>query len=1090
MDFNLLKPYARFILDHHLEELVSINIARAREVDLPLLKLFKGYSEEQLFEYSRNSVRTLLTDLAEGLALRNAQEGLHRWKTDQIPNVSKAAIDAKDVAFSPHTRKYSLIKLLRRYTQDLDLYEAIVQELELFFTSILSDSLATFVEIQQETLQKEKDFFQTVIDNTDDGITAFDSNLRITLWNRAVETRSGYPRDAMLGRLIFDQMPGYRNSNEGQAMVNALKGKRISLRDMPYQDKEGYYESDLIPLRNAAQEVVGLLAISRDITARRKEAEKIIRSEAMMAQAQSAAHFGSWEQDLLTGEISWSDELYRIYGYEPQSLPVDATLLNQLWHPDDQERLKAVFQSLITNPQPFEITFRIVRKDGVERIIQTQGDIVTDEQGKLIKLYGASQDITRQKETEATLLKNKSRLKEAQAMAHLGHWEMQLPDQRITWSDELYRIFELVPGTTLSLDQIFELIHPADVPMVQTAIRRGIEHGEPFDFELRICPASGTTKFLRCKGRTESNAEGHIVRLLGVSQDITEQKLAQQEIFDKNRILSQTLEELRITQDSVLKLNRALEEKVIERTRELAASEEELRQTLDQAVDLNNQLVERENFLSSILDQSPLSTWITDAAGNLIRNNNASVQLFGAINKQPTFQPYNILRDKIFSDSAFFPEIQAVFKEGRVAKFDLAYDPVVRQYPNESAVKPIFLRVTIFPIRNSQGQIINAVAQHEDITERKQAVEDLKNSEEQMRLVTDALPVAISHIDTRERFVFTNQTYEHWFGLSRIYINGKTLIEVLGEPAYNTVRPFVQRALAGEEIYFENEVSYQYGGRRAIAANLIPRFQDGKVLGYYALITDITERKQAQDALQKALEETSLKNQELVRINADLDNFVYTASHDLKSPMVSLEGLLTVLNRKISTRLDESEKKIIELMNVSLSKFKKTITGLVDVTRAQKNLEEERIAVSVQQLVEEVKTDIAEQISEAGALIHEDFRVPQIRFNPSNLRSILYNLLSNAIKYRSPDRTPEIRIFTYHEGPYTVLCVQDNGLGINAEYHSKVFSMFKRLHTHVEGTGVGLYIIKRIVENSKGQIELESEEGKGSLFRVYFNNDV
>jgi len=183
MDFALLKPYARFILDHHLEELVSINIARARQVDLPLLKLFRHYSEEQLFEYSRNSIRTLLTDLAEGVALRTSQEGLHRWKTDQIPNISRTAIDAQDVAFSPHTRKYALIRVLRRYTSDLDLYEAIVQELEWFFTSILGASLATFVEIQQETLQKERDFFQTVIDNTEDGITAYDRDLRITLWN-------------------------------------------------------------------------------------------------------------------------------------------------------------------------------------------------------------------------------------------------------------------------------------------------------------------------------------------------------------------------------------------------------------------------------------------------------------------------------------------------------------------------------------------------------------------------------------------------------------------------------------------------------------------------------------------------------------------------------------------------------------------------------------------------------------------------------------------------------------------------------------------------------------------------------------------
>jgi signal transduction histidine kinase len=106
-----------------------------------------------------------------------------------------------------------------------------------------------------------------------------------------------------------------------------------------------------------------------------------------------------------------------------------------------------------------------------------------------------------------------------------------------------------------------------------------------------------------------------------------------------------------------------------------------------------------------------------------------------------------------------------------------------------------------------------------------------------------------------------------------------------------------------------------------------------------------------------------------------------------------------------------------------------------------------------------------------------------------NLRSILYNLITNGIKYRSPERVPEIQVQTFQENGYTVLCVQDNGLGLSPTQQSKLFNMFKRLHTHVEGSGIGLYIIKRIIENSGGKIGVESELGRGTTFKVLFKHD-
>jgi signal transduction histidine kinase len=105
-----------------------------------------------------------------------------------------------------------------------------------------------------------------------------------------------------------------------------------------------------------------------------------------------------------------------------------------------------------------------------------------------------------------------------------------------------------------------------------------------------------------------------------------------------------------------------------------------------------------------------------------------------------------------------------------------------------------------------------------------------------------------------------------------------------------------------------------------------------------------------------------------------------------------------------------------------------------------------------------------------------------------NARSIVYNLLSNAIKYRSPDRPPVVRVHCRPEGEYSELSVSDNGLGLDlsADKREKLFAMFKRLHNHVEGSGVGLYMVKRMIENAGGRIEVESTLGEGSTFKVYF----
>lgn len=235
------------------------------------------------------------------------------------------------------------------------------------------------------------------------------------------------------------------------------------------------------------------------------------------------------------------------------------------------------------------------------------------------------------------------------------------------------------------------------------------------------------------------------------------------------------------------------------------------------------------------------------------------------------------------------------------------------------------------------------------------------------------------------------------------------------------------------------------------------------------------------------------RTKELMKINNDLDSFIYTASHDLKAPINNIEGLMNAFYDCMGeeTKKSPEVQELKKLIDESIDRFKNTLLDLTEVARAQSEEASDHTKVSFLEMTGEVISSIKDLIAESGAKIHEDFSdAPEVYFSRKNIRSIIYNLVSNAIKYRSPERTPEVVITTHRSDNYVVLTVKDNGLGIRKEDQWKVFGMFKRLHTHVEGTGIGMAIVKKIVENNGGRIDLESDLGKGSVFTVYLKDQA
>jgi PAS domain S-box-containing protein len=226
------------------------------------------------------------------------------------------------------------------------------------------------------------------------------------------------------------------------------------------------------------------------------------------------------------------------------------------------------------------------------------------------------------------------------------------------------------------------------------------------------------------------------------------------------------------------------------------------------------------------------------------------------------------------------------------------------------------------------------------------------------------------------------------------------------------------------------------------------------------------------------------KNGELQQINSELDNFVYTASHDLKAPVLNIEGLIYALTASLENEKHERVPMMIEMMKTSVLKFKETIQALTDIARTNKNLDEEPDVIDLQEVLEDIRVSMNELIQDTGTRIEVKLGSRYIRFPKANMMSVLQNLIQNAIKYRSPERLPLIIFNCECRDNKLVIEVKDNGMGIPENQLNKIFVMFKRYHTHIEGTGVGLYLVKRIIENYKGSVAVESEVDKGTTFTI------
>ena len=250
------------------------------------------------------------------------------------------------------------------------------------------------------------------------------------------------------------------------------------------------------------------------------------------------------------------------------------------------------------------------------------------------------------------------------------------------------------------------------------------------------------------------------------------------------------------------------------------------------------------------------------------------------------------------------------------------------------------------------------------------------------------------------------------------------------------------------------------------------------------MMEDANRAKVEAQMSQKQVEEQA---HELLRYNKELEQFAYVATHDLRTPIINLNALITIFKKK--GFVTKNNKDVFKRIDGSVTRINTTLEDLIQVIGYRKTLQDDVKELVFEKLIKDIEKDLEMQMEEVGAkIVFSINEAPKIHYIPGHLRSILLNLITNAIKYRSKERNPIISLTTKRENNYICLEVKDNGIGIDENKKEKVFGLFQRLSKNESGKGIGLYIAKSLVESMGGSIDFDSQLDVGTEFRVFLKD--
>ena len=481
----------------------------------------------------------------------------------------------------------------------------------------------------------------------------------------------------------------------------------------------------------------------------------------------------------------------------------------------------------------------------------------------------------------------------------------------------------------------------------------------------------------------------------------------------------------------------------------------------------DRQRKERESLLlGAIVDSSDDAIISKDLNGVITSWNRSAERIFGYTSEEAVGQSVTTL---LIPADRQLEEVEILSKLRRGER--------VEHFETKRKCKDgtlLDISLTISPVKDSQGRIIGASKIAHDITDRQRK----ERASQLLSAIVDSSDDAIISKDLNGVITSWNKSAERIFGYTPEEAVGQAVAALLIPADRQDEEPEILRKLrCGERVdHFETKRKRKDGALLDVSVTISPIMDSqGRIIGASKTARNITEQVKNQEALRSA-------NEALQRSNADLEQFAYSASHDLQEPLRMVSTYGEMLRRKYDNQLDARAEEYIGYIVEGGSRMERLLRDLRAFTHASLAAHEPPPIVDSQTVLDSALTNLTAAIGENGAEITSG-HLPCVAIHEFQLEQLFQNIIGNAIRYRS-EASPRIHVDAARNGRYWRFSIRDNGIGIDPEYKEQVFGIFKRLHASSEypGTGMGLAICQRVVERAGGRIWVDSEPGRGSTF--------
>ncbi len=819
------------------------------------------------------------------------------------------------------------------------------------------------------------------------------------------------PGDCMLNFILrkTDRAKARKNFNK------ALRGTSFSVLE-EYGDPKllrAFYEDRYSPIVNKRGLVVGLSVLVLDVTELKKNEQKHFESERKLSMALRASQMGIWVWDIPENHLTWSEELYKIFGLSNTSTITFETY-QQLTHPEDRAAVLDRIETSIYTESDYVVEHRIIWPNGHVRWIEAVGNVMRNENGRPIRMTGLARDITEKKQVEFERSEWKTRYELLTAATGDVVYDYDVPSGKIVWSGNVQQVFGFTPEEIDHIDYWTDLIHPGDRERSIAELTAAEQNLSTYEVVYRFRNKDGTYLSIQDRGFFMADYTGKAVRMLGSMRDISESVRSEQE--KRHLQLSyQTL--FNSTTDAIFIIHAEgpHKGKVVSANPAAAAMHG---YTLEEFLQLDIR----------DLDTPDEAAQLTDRLDRIIKGENLT---FVVEHKK--------------KDGTIFPlEVTTGLMEVDGQRFVMAID--------------------------------------RDITERQKQEQQLLDSEQRFRRLQEA---SFGGIVIHDNGVILDANS----GLADM--SGYTLDELRGMDGLQIIAP-EYRALAIKNILTDYEHPYDLEAIRKDGTRIFVEVQ-GKSIPFHGKrvrvseYRDITQRKKVEQQIKEQNGRLTAIAQSLTRKNEQLEEFTQIVSHNLRSPAGNLVSLAQMMENAAPEELPE----MIRLLQQASRSLISSLNELNEILKIKQNRDIQRQHLDFQSEFDRVRVMLVAQINESRANIRADFHgAPTIEFPRVYLESILLNLLSNALRYQHPKRVPVIDVITAEHQGVTSLTVKDNGLGIDlSRYGHQVFKLHKTFHTNPESRGVGLFLVRNQVETMGGEISVQSTPGEGSTFTVLFNKN-